>query len=727
MSISIGNKITSKDSIVFMIDFSNKKSFSPNLLNYSSWVEDTSGVINSLKSSYGVSRYFINGNTNENVRVLGQDPFGYTNSVVWKSSSKDNPEGANGTTADGGWETDLFKIDNKKMYRFSVWTKRDNMNTSLPPSNVGYFYLGLYPKDYNSNNNGVYRKYEVGNISDTNPYFHINPDNWYLNNLNNWELVVGHVWPLTTTGSNTNLPGTNINGLSANPNHPDSGVWRRTNGKVSNQVFYTIQGEGNNGGDYIWKDTTTYAQHRSYLFYSIDPSATQSFIYPRVDVVDGTEPSISELLEAPEIVKDISKNMNKLYVKSVTNFDIEKKSLIFSKKESEFINGYMSSTFSVYSMNIWFSPGEVIDKTTSASTLIQLGKTGSVTNPATIIYLGNSTYGSTDENILIGSLYTYNESNSSYLNHPLEYKRWYNLCINWNGSDKYDVFINGELKTSIGTNKPTINCDYVSLGNRQFYNLPSTPFKGRIGSVTVYNKSLTNNEILENYNSTKPKYNDDDGSVIDDNLLLYLDATNRLSYPETGNTWYGIETTNAVLSGTISFSSTIPNTFNANSLFYSDLSLSLSNESVITLEVWIKVKSNSLGVILSFGSYNIWINSNGIGFNSAMGDLYGLNKSTIVDSWKQVTFVIRNGVSFSNNKIYLNGINQSLSALNSSQNLSNSTFTNQQRILGRPGVPSGHVDILNNVDVSIYRIYKRELSQNEIINNFNVDRNKFEI
>ena len=246
------------------------------------------------------------------------------------------------------------------------------------------------------------------------------------------------------------------------------------------------------------------------------------------------------------------------------------------------------------------------------------------------------------------------------------------------------------------------------------------PFKGNIAKVAMYNRVLTNSEISNNFNLTKSKY------IISDNLLLNLDSTNNLSYPETGNTWYGIGTTNAVFTGNVNWNYNTK-TFNTNSLFHSDLNLSLSSESVITLEVWINIKNDSLGVILSFGSYNIWINTNGIGFNSGNGDLYGLNKSTIANSWKQVTFVIRNGVNFSNNKIYLNGVDQSLSVINGAQNITNSTFTNQQRIFGRTGTPIGHIDSLNNVDVSLYRIYKRELTQSEISNNFNIDRNKFEI
>jgi len=937
MSVSIGNKISNRNSIVFMVDFTNKKSFSPNLLNYSGWLEETSGSVSEI-DGYGVSIFNRNGATDENVRVLDVDPFGYTNSVVWKSSKN---EDTSYIGSDGGWNTNRFKIDNRKMYRFSVWTKRNSMTLG---SQSGTFFLGTrgYSTLYSDEIDLIGK---VG-FKDINPYFHISRPSSvseyshiqppYLGGLNVWTLVVGHVWPFFTATSSNPLPGTNINGLAANPSHPDTGVWTINGGKVGNT--YGLSGNYSYE-DWIWNSQAECSLHRSYHYYSTDRFCTQSFIYPRVDIVDGFEPTISELLSAPEIVKDISKNSNRLKVKSVTNFDKSERGIIFSGRERESIEGYMSKTFSVYSMSIWFSPSKTITETSNAETLIQLGKSSA---SSLVIYLGDSTGSSNTETICIANLR--NSGNLTTLASLTLYPgTWYNLCINWNGSNKYDLYINGNIYTTTGSNILFNNCEYVSLGGRNLTNIdtsPSTILNGKLSSVTIYDKSQSESEILNNYNSTKSKYNkiikfwdlnldagninsypgtginwfdlasgnngtlvsgptydinnggslsfdgiddkisnfpiqfpnevsktidvwfkttsslrqglcgtrdlvstgwvftinrtnagnltyfhtgsgmveiaagivtdtwynavvthdystgiakiylngnligsgdvgviytslfngvigDENSTVpnystpqpfkgniskvsmytrvltdneilnnfnstksryiISDNLLLNLDSTNRLSYPGTGNTWYGISTTNAVFTGDVLFSSTIPNTFNANSLFHSDLSLSLSSESVITLEVWIKLKNNSLGVILSFGSYNIWINTNGIGFNSANSDLYGLNKSTIVNSWEQVTFVIRNGVSFSNNKIYLNGVNQSLSVLNGVQILANSAFTNQQRIFGRTGTPTGHVDSLNNVDLSIYRIYKRELTQNEIINNFNIDRNKFEI
>jgi len=46
----------------------------------------------------------------------------------------------------------------------------------------------------------------------------------------------------------------------------------------------------------VWRDESTSANHRSYLYYCTDITVRQHWVYPRVDICDGTEPSINELI-----------------------------------------------------------------------------------------------------------------------------------------------------------------------------------------------------------------------------------------------------------------------------------------------------------------------------------------------------------------------------------------------------------------------------------------------
>ena len=156
---------------------------------------------------------------------------------------------------DGGWNTPTFSIDNSKLYRFSVWVKRNETNN-------GRFYLGC--RGYGSAS-GVLSRSNGNNY--TNPYFYSNVTGI---TPGRWELIVGHVWP---AGSGTGSM------------HSESGR-------------YTVDGKyANISTDFVWRPETTTSLHRSYLFYTTNTAQRQWWVYPRVDVVDGTEPSIQELLD----------------------------------------------------------------------------------------------------------------------------------------------------------------------------------------------------------------------------------------------------------------------------------------------------------------------------------------------------------------------------------------------------------------------------------------------
>jgi len=81
-------------------------------------------------------------------------------------------------------------------------------------------------------------------------------------------LYVGHVHSASYAGST----------------HPDSGVYNTSGSKV---VACT---------DFKMQSGSTSLLHRAYLFYAVNTSSQQYFLYPRVDRLDGTEPSVSNLI-----------------------------------------------------------------------------------------------------------------------------------------------------------------------------------------------------------------------------------------------------------------------------------------------------------------------------------------------------------------------------------------------------------------------------------------------
>jgi prepilin-type N-terminal cleavage/methylation domain-containing protein len=201
---------------------------------WSSWTVGTGAI-----TGYG-----LNGDGNS--RVNDTNPWGVSD-VVWDVSNQDVA-----SDADGGWNGSNFNIDNTKMYRFSVFVRRKTIGD-------GSFYLGThgYPDAVLQRSNGA---------SNTNPYFCAR--GWW-GSANQWYLVTGYVWP---TGS----------GVGAAM--ADSGIYTLSGTKVTSN------------SDFVWQPTTTSSHHRSYLYYSVDTTTNQQWYQPRVDIVDGTEPSISELI-----------------------------------------------------------------------------------------------------------------------------------------------------------------------------------------------------------------------------------------------------------------------------------------------------------------------------------------------------------------------------------------------------------------------------------------------
>jgi hypothetical protein len=205
------------------------------LIDWTIWQNGQTGSIGTFNQ---------NGSTSENSRVMGLDPWG-KNVVLWQAT----PDADN--NADGGWNTNNFTIDRTKLYRFSVWIKRNAIGN-------GSSYLGAL----NGGGNLLRRDTLV---EDNNPYF------YYSSNLgvtNEWVLIVGHIWPV---------------GSGAGAFHPDTG--RYTIDDKIGGVLY----------DFVWNTGTTSAGHRSYLYYCTNTTVRQWWCYPRVDICDGTEPSIAEL------------------------------------------------------------------------------------------------------------------------------------------------------------------------------------------------------------------------------------------------------------------------------------------------------------------------------------------------------------------------------------------------------------------------------------------------
>ena len=225
----------------------------------SDYVDYTEWVVGSTNPLGG---WYTYGLTAENERVEASDPWG-RKTIIWTGV----PSGSG--SLDGGFFSPWVAIDNTKLYRFSCWQNRTVLGTD------GNQYFGLYG-GIGSTNDGV-ELLSTG-ANNTNPYFWASVPSTSYTPEGEWILIVGHVFPYTTEVGTSD--------------HVDSGRYHLESG-----LYYNTGGSYNY--DFRWRSVTTHTRLRSILYDDLVGTARISFCYPRIDLVDGTEPSVSDLLRGP--------------------------------------------------------------------------------------------------------------------------------------------------------------------------------------------------------------------------------------------------------------------------------------------------------------------------------------------------------------------------------------------------------------------------------------------
>jgi hypothetical protein len=118
---------------------------------------------------------------------------------------------------------------------------------------------------------------------------------------------------------------------------------------------------------------------------------------------------------------------------------------------------------------------------------------------------------------------------------------WYHIVgthLRTSGSSALNIYVNGSLlsgSTVNPTNTVNDNSTAVSIGSR--YSNGTSPWNGKIANVKIYTKTLSAAEVLQNYQAQKSKF---DNTIVQQGLVLNLDATNPYSYAGAGTTWYDV-------------------------------------------------------------------------------------------------------------------------------------------------------------------------------------------
>lgn len=266
MSCHAGPNIV-KSGLILNLTAASKKSTihsTNNLIDNSNWT--TVG--------YNTLPWPSNGDGAQNELLFDNDP--------WDNSSLVLKTHPNNNGGNGGWEgcTSSYWVDinPSKKYRSCVWVRRTSTNTN------GTFYHGLHT-------NGVGDVYDYNSASQTNPYWACQGIGYLTQNV--WYLHVGHINPAGIYGVTDST----------------SGYWTRAGGWIANPGC-------NIGGDATFPSDATVLRNRVYHYYAAsDANSNIELFYPRIDCIDGSEPSIQDILNnGPSTLFDVSGNNNHHYM-----------------------------------------------------------------------------------------------------------------------------------------------------------------------------------------------------------------------------------------------------------------------------------------------------------------------------------------------------------------------------------------------------------------------------
>jgi hypothetical protein len=430
--------------LVLALDAGNRKTFANSIINSTSW---------SLGSG-SATGYNQNGATAENERVTGTDPFGKS-ATVWET----RPQGNNAD--DGGWNSDWSNIDSTKLHRFSVWVKRTTSTSG------GTFYFGLY------GNNGIKRT--DNSVVEGNPYWDCRGTGGFVQDV--WYLVVGHCYPYNTTYTGQ---------------HPESGIYTVAGGTTKVASINAC----NIGADVKWAGAdVTQAIHRCYHFYCSDSTTRLQFFDPRIDVIDGTEPSIANLLSGftANRLTDLIGTINGTFVNSPTYSSANGGSIVFDGTNDyvTLSSSQLAPATGAFTWNFWIKLNDL-----SNASIIFSG-TGSNTNYGVVFANPSSNglgyyalgYAIIDNNTAFGSSW------------------WYVTFTGnggANGSRNLKLYRNGVQAGS------TYTVDYNFASSTPIIGANHSSFaelmRGNISNVSYYNRELTAAEISQNFNALRSRF-----------------------------------------------------------------------------------------------------------------------------------------------------------------------------------------------------------------------------
>lgn len=322
----------------------------------------------------------------------------------------------------------------------------------------------------------------------------------------------------------------------------------------------------------------------------------------------------------------------------------------------------------------------------------------------------------------------------------VSFNQWHQIVLTYNGSvckGYIDGVFKGSVNVSFYSPQDISGTFYMNFGYRDTTSQgDGTDFNGRFGIMRIYNKVLTDVEVLSNYNSTLSTI----VNLTTNGLVLYYDPSSVSSYPGSGTTITDLSGNGR--NGTMSNISFTSPYFAYNG---SSSQVAIADNAILepgsgdwTMEVWVNQSVAGNDVVLgkfdpgggsADVSYSIRTSTStyyaqlGSGTGSGGGPtgtqyVNSTNHTGTIGTWYQLVYVFTN-VAANTFQTFVNGnsigsVNHNLaSILNTSANLYIGSYNNGEYAQWFDG------------KIGITRLYNRALTSTEVLNNYNADKSKY--
>ena len=279
----------------------------------------------------------------------------------------------------------------------------------------------------------------------------------------------------------------------------------------------------------------------TYIYYAIAENTNETSLIPdtdlelHLDAASFPEKGEAGYSNTPSTWTDSSSNSNNGTISGGALFDSELGNWLYLDGGDDKIDVGNISAFNTtnsFTLEFWENRDDTNENCFVAK--------GTYPSDAGWFFTYNPTYG----------YYFFDYGTSSYLRAGSSYSagQWRHVVLTWNASTKTpSLFVNGESVSAtvvIGTGTGTNNTVSMQIGNGVGRAGAQAGFDGKLGQVRGYSSVLSQDQIRQNYNFTKPSY-PNGYNFTNNNSVSFLPASDTFDFD--GNNDYFETTTNAVL------------------------------------------------------------------------------------------------------------------------------------------------------------------------------------